>query len=128
MANPSTQPLSSYADPAGAPPVFCLHAKPQFSPLDVNVAFLVRSGWNQAVDRLRFHVEQDSPVPEAHPMAQVMKRLQPHLLIRRLDRDEDRFISVHVSVKGDIAILSNDADYGRAGFQGIFLECPPSFH
>jgi hypothetical protein len=61
-------------------------------------------------------------------MAQVISRLHPHLLIRRLDPDEDRFISVHVSVKGEIVVLSNDADYARAGFRGIFLECPPSFH
>src|SRR3990172_4625531 len=26
------------------------------------------------------------------------------------------------------AILSNDADFARRFFQGIFLECPPSFH
>jgi hypothetical protein len=105
-----------------------LWAKPQFSPLDVNVAFLARSGWNQAVDRLRFHVQQESKIPPSHPMAQVMNRLDPHLLIRHLDRDEDRFISVHASIKGEVVIFSNDADYARQGFQGIFLECPPSFH
>lgn len=128
VASTSNHPLRSYADPAVSAPVFCLHAKPQFSPLDVNVAFLAHSGWNQAVDRLRFHVEQDFKIPPAHPMAQVMSQIDPHLLIRRLDRDEDRFISVHVSVNGEIVVLSNDADYARAGFQGIFLECPPSFH
>lgn len=61
-------------------------------------------------------------------MAQVMTRLEPHLLIRRLDYDEDRFASVHVSVRGEIVVLSNDADFARAFFGGIFLECPPSFH
>lgn len=128
MSDPSNHPLSSYADPASAGPVFCLRANPQFSPLDVNVAFLSRSGWNQAVDRLRFHVQQESKILPAHPMAQVMSRLDPHLLIRHLDRDEDRFISVHASIKGEIVILSNDSDYARDGFKGIFLECPPSFH
>ena len=128
MASPSSYSLGSYADPASAAPVFCLRAKPQFSPLDVNVAFLARSGWNQAVDRLRFHVQQESKIPPSHPMAQVVSRLDPHLLIRHLDRDEDRFISVHASIKGEVVIFSNDADYARRGFQGIFLECPPSFH
>lgn len=128
MASPSSYPLSSYSDPASAAPVFCLRAKPQFSPLDVNVAFLARSGWNQAVDRLRFHVQQESKIPPSHPMAQMMGRLDPHLLIRHLDRDEDRFISVHASIKGEVVIISNDADYARQAFQGIFLECPPSFH
>jgi hypothetical protein len=128
VANTSNHPLSSYADPAASAPVFCLRAKPQFSPLDVNVAFLARSGWNQAVDRLRFHVEHDFEIPPGHPMAQVMNHLDPHLLIRRLDRDEDRFISIHVYVNGEIDVLSNDDEYARTGFKGIFLECPPSFH
>ena len=92
MSSPSNQPLSSYADPASGAPAFCLRAMPQFSPLYVNLAFLVRSGWNQSVDRLRFHIQNESNIPRAHPMAQVVRRLDPHLLIRRLDRDEDHFI------------------------------------
>jgi hypothetical protein len=31
-------PLSCYGDPASGTPVFRLHAKPEFSPLDVNMA------------------------------------------------------------------------------------------
>jgi len=57
-----------------------------------------------------------------------MKQIEPHLLIRRLDRDEDQFISIHVSVDGEIVVLSNDAEFARKCFRGIFLECPPSFH
>jgi len=128
MSTPSSYPLNSYADPAASAAVFCLRAKPQFSPLDVNVAFLTQSGWNQSVDRLRFHIERSSKIPPGHPMAQVMSRLEPHLLIRRLDHDEDYFASVHVSVPGEIVVLSNDADFARALFAGTFLECPPSFH
>jgi len=64
----------------------------------VNVAFLARSGWNQAVDRLRFHVQQEPKIPPSHRMAQVMSRLDPHLLVRHLDRDEDRVISVQASI------------------------------
>ena len=127
MSNPSNHPLSRYVDSASSAPVFCLRARPQFSPLDVNVAFLARSGWNQSVDRLRFHIRQDSKTPADHPIAHAMSQLDPHLLIRRLHRDEDRFISVHASVQGEIVVLSNHAEFARECFQGIFLECPRSF-
>jgi hypothetical protein len=94
----------------------------------VNVAFLARSGWNQSVDRLRFHFGRASDAAPDHPLAQAISRFAPHLLIRRLDYDEDRFASVHAAADGEVVILSNDADFARAIFQGIFLECPPSFH
>ena len=108
--------------------MFRLCARPRFSPLDVNVAFLARSGWNQSVDRLRFHFGRASDAAPDHPLAQAISRFAPHLLIRRLDYDEDRFASVHAAADGEVVILSNDADFARAIFQGIFLECPPSFH
>lgn len=108
--------------------MFSLKAKPNFSPLDLNVAFLERSGWNQSVDRLRFHIEQDRTDSSNHPLAKMLKSVEPHILVRRLDRDEDRFVSVQVSVAGEIVIFSNDADFARLFFAGLFLECPPSFH
>jgi hypothetical protein len=120
--------LAAYADPESATPVFRLHAIPEFSPLDVNVAFLAQTGWNQSIDRLRFHVRRASALAPGDPLARVVTRFEPHLLIRRLDRDEDRFASVHAYVDGDIVVLSNDADFAHMLFQGIFLECPPSFH
>jgi hypothetical protein len=57
-----------------------------------------------------------------------MSSLEPHLLIRRLDRDEGCFASVHISLQGEIVVLSNDTEFARALLRGIFLECPPSFH
>ena len=128
MASAPNHPLSSYADPASGAPVFRLSARPQFSPLDVNVAFLARSGWNQSVDRLRFHFDRASDAGSEHPLAQAFCRSAPHLLIRRLDYDGDRFASVHAVADGEVVVLSNDADFAKAIFQGIFLECPPSFH
>ena len=128
MSEGSKYELAAYADPASAAPVFRLRAIPEFSPLDVNVAFLAQTGWNQSVDRLRFHVRGASAVAPDGPLARVVTRFEPHLLIRRLDKDEDRFASVHAYVDGDIVVLSNDADFGHMLFQGIFLECPPSFH
>lgn len=45
-----------------------------------------------------------------------------------LEGDEDRFVSVQASVEGEIVILSNEAEFARSFFEGLFLECPPSFH
>jgi len=118
-------PLSSYSDSPSAVPVFRLRAVPQFSPLDLNLAFLFRSGWNQSVDRLRFHFEHKFAGAVQNPLTNAF---DPHLLIRRLDRDEDCFASVHAFVKGEILVLTNDASYAHHLIEGIFLECPPSFH
>jgi hypothetical protein len=78
-------------------------------------------------DRLRFHLNQESGASIAHPLAQILN-LDPHLLIRHLDRDEDSFVSIQVSVEGEIVILSNGPEFARSFFQGVFLECPHSFH
>ena len=128
MENAANYPLSSYKDPASGSPVFRLRAKPAFSPIDVNVAFLARSGWNQSVDRLRFHFRRAADADPDSPLAAVISRFGPHLLIRHFDRDEDRFGSVHASIDGEIVVLSNDAEFARTFFRGVFLEYPPSFH
>lgn len=127
MRSAANYPLSSYKDPASGSAVFCLRAKPAFSPIDVNVAFLVRSGWNQSVDRLRFHLRRPSDAATNNPLAEVIGRFGPHLLIRRLDREEDHFASVRTSIDGEILVLSNDAEFARTFFRGVFLEYPPSF-
>lgn len=128
MTNNSKQPLATYVDSPNGAPVFSLQAKPNFSPLDMNVAFLERTGWNQSVDRLRFHVAQGSKDSSNHPFARMLRNVEPHILIRRLDRDEDRFVSVQASVDREIVILSNDPEFAHSFFAGLFLECPPSFH
>ena len=71
MSGSSNHPLSSYADPASGAPVFCLRAMAHSSaPSDVNVAFpLARSGWNQSVDRLRFHIQNESEIVPTHPIS-----------------------------------------------------------
>lgn len=128
MSSNSRHSLESYADSATPTPVFCLQAKAEFSPLDLNVAFLQRAGWNQSVDRLRFHVAQESHVAHDHPLAKILGNVEPHILIRRLDRDEGRFISLQATIEGEVTIHSNDAEFARSFFAGLFLECPPSFH
>ena len=50
MSEASKYELAAYADPKSAAPVFRLRASPEFTPLDVNVAFLAQTGWNQSVD------------------------------------------------------------------------------
>ena len=105
MPSARNYPLSSYGDPASGAPVFRLRATPDFSPLEVNVAFLARTGWNQSVDRLRLHFHAPSDVAPEHPLAQAISRFEQHLLIRRLDRDEDCFASVHVSFNGEVGVL-----------------------
>lgn len=128
MTSPTKYPLTSYSGSTLDSPVFRLRAKATFSPLDVNLAFLARSGWNQSVDRLRFHLQLSQNAPSEHPLAKVVGRIEPHVLIRRLVRDEDRFVSIHASVEGEIVVLSNDAEFAREFLRGAFLECPPSFH
>ncbi len=59
--------LSAYADPTSEAQVFRLRAVAEFSPLDVNVAFLAQTGWNQSIDRLRFHVRSASPIEADSP-------------------------------------------------------------
>lgn len=128
MSSSPKQPLTAYLESPNGTPVFSLRAKPNFSPVDINVAFLERTGWNQSVDRLRFHLIQDSSNSSHNPLAKMLEKMAPHILVRRLDRDEDQFVSVQASVDGEIVILSNDAGFARSFFAGLFLECPPSFH
>src|SRR5215475_11387076 len=64
--------LDQYADPGKAPPFFQLHVRPSFSPLDINIAFLGRTGWQQSTDRIRFHTEPSTPKASTHPLAEVL--------------------------------------------------------
>jgi Domain of unknown function (DUF4145) len=120
--------LDKYADPSQAPPVFRLIGKPDFSPIDLNLAFLAKTGWLQSVDRLRFHYDRSGGDQPAHPVAQMLGSVPPHLLVRRLDREEDRFATVRLFVTGDIELLSNDETYAHEFLASLTLECPPSFH
>jgi hypothetical protein len=105
--------LDKYADPSKAPPVFRLIAKPDFCPIDLNLAFLAKTGWLQSVDRLRFHYERSADDQPAHPLAQMLESVPAHLLVRRLDREEDRFATVRLFVSGEIELLANDEAYAH---------------
>ncbi len=119
--------LDDYAG-TSPPPVFNLTAIAQFSPLDINVAFLAQNGWNQTVDRLRFHVQNQTSTDSSHPLAAVLASVSPNLLIRRLDAEEDRFISLQITIDGTVTALSNDRDFAIDTFNRLLLDCPPAYH
>lgn len=110
-------------------PVYKLIITPNFSPVDINVQFLIEEGWSHA-DRLRFHTEMEIKSEKAkhHPLTKIISSIRPHLLIRHYDREEDSFITLHVNLNGEIVVLSNDKDFAQRYVSGLFLECPPSFH
>jgi len=108
-------------------PVYRLKATPNFSPIDINLHFIIEEGWSIA-DRLRFHTKMKIKKPKDHLMSALFKVLKPHLLIRRYDKEEDSFLSIHITLDGKVDILSNDQDFAHRYLHGLFLECPPSFH
>jgi hypothetical protein len=111
------------------PPVYVLKVRPNFSPIDVNLQFILREGWSHA-DRLRFHTEMEGTIlaKDNHPVAAVLQNLKPHLLIRRYDKEGDSFLVATIALDGEIQFLSNDRDFAQRYLHGLFLECPPSFH
>lgn len=110
------------------PPIFQLTAIAQFTPIDINITYLTQAGWNQTVDRLRLHVQNQSPPPSNHPLAGIIASIPPHLTVRRLDEEEDRFISVQISIDGTVIVMSNDHEFALDTFNRLLLDCPPSFH
>ena len=113
----------------GNPPVYVLRVRPNFSPIDVNLQFILREGWSHA-DRLRFHTETEATISakDNHPVAALLQNLKPHLLIRRYDKEGDSFLVATIALDGEIQFLSNDRDFAQRYLHGLFLECPPSFH
>ena len=110
------------------PPVFQLTATAQFSPIDINIAYLIQAGWNQTVDRLRFHVRSQNPPPADHPLAVAIGSVAPHITVRRLDEEEDRFVSIQIAIDGVVSVMSNDREFAIDTFNHLLLDCPPGFH
>jgi hypothetical protein len=104
--------LSKYSSDQSGLSVYCLTAKPSFSPIDINLAFLAQEGWSASGDRLRFHVQQPQEVLK-HPLAELLGSVPPHILIRRLDREEDCIAVIRVFLDGTIQILSNDVEFAK---------------
>ncbi len=120
-------PTGDYLAEGSMTPVYRLRAKPTFSPLDINLQFIQEQGWS-AADRLRFHYALDLRSPGGHPFAAGLEQLEPHVIIRRYDREEDSFVSVRLFMNGEVQALSNDSEFAQRYVRGLFLECPPSFH
>ena len=97
-----------------------------FSPIDINIQFIVEEGWSQA-DRLCFYFERKLKIRKDHPLTFLLN-LKPHILIRRCDQEEDCFIAIFVTMNGEIELFSNDREFARKYLQGLFLNCPPSYH
>jgi hypothetical protein len=122
-------PLNDYLTEGKHHPVFILKARPGFSPIDINLQFILREGWSQA-DRVRFHTDTKAIIPLEvnHPMASLLQNIKPHLLIRRYDKEQDSFLVANISLDGEIQLQSNDRAFVQKYIQGLFLEFPPSFH
>lgn len=110
------------------PPVFQLTAAAQFSPIDINIAYLTQAGWNQTVDRLRFHIQSHNPPAADHPLAVAIGSVEPHIIVRRLDEEQDRFVSIQIAIDGVISVMSNDRKFAIDTFSRLLLDCPPGFH
>jgi hypothetical protein len=120
-------PLNDFFQDAPPKRVLRLRASPEFSPLDFNLQFLERSGWSVTSDRFRFHPQQDPPPDDANELVRLIASRPPHILIRRLNKEEDYFVAFSIFLDGTIEGLSNDSDVLTHFLRGIFTEFPPSF-
>ena len=127
MKKAAKYPTEDYCKEGKKLPVYRLRVHPTFSPIDINLQFIIEEGWSHA-DRLRFHTETQVKIAEGHPLAAVLTNVKPHLLIRRYDREEDSFMTARIDLGGEIEILSNDRNFAHRYLHGLLLECPPSFH
>lgn len=87
----------------------------------------MEEGWSQ-VDRLRFHTTIELPIDSEHPLADLIKNMRPHILVRRYDFEEDAFIAISVFLDGEITVYSNDKEFAKKYVAGLFLNFPPSFY
>ena len=107
--------------------IYNIKVKPNFTPVDINLQFIIEEGWSNA-DRFRFHAKMPKIKTKNEAMNTILRNIQSHLLIRRYDKAQDSFISIHVSMDGTFEIFSNDEEFAHKYLEGLFLEFPPSFH
>src|SRR5208282_623925 len=108
-------------------PVYLIEAKANFSPIDVNVQYIMEEGWSNA-DRMRFHFRTEFGETKNQMLNKIIKNVEPHLLIRRYDKAEGSFLAISIRLNGTFEIISNDEVFAYEYMQGLFLEFPPSFH
>lgn len=119
-------PLASFHDRARGLEVFELKAKPSFSPIDLNIFALTETlDWSLS-DRMRFwyvRAEDEKPSDSLGIFS-----VSPHLLVHRLDKEEDAFCHCVVNMDGEVVIWSNDSDYAEDFFGKLFVDVAPAFH
>jgi hypothetical protein len=95
-------PLASYFEDKGPERVFRLEARSNSNPFDFNLQFMHRKGWSLSSDRFRFRFQQEPPPENSNPLLKLMGSRPPHLLIRRLDKEEDMFATYSFFMDGTI--------------------------
>ena len=106
-------------------PTFMIHISPSFSPIDINLNFLMEEGWTNA-DRFRFHFNQELKETKNEVMNKLFSQLKPHILIRKYDKAEDCFLTIQINLDGTIDILSNDEAFADKYVKGLFLRISTS--
>ena len=127
MANGKHIPLSNYFDENPRQAVFELRAVPNYSPVDFNLEFLRTKGWSVSVDRFRFHFQTTDTTSGDHPLKKMLASQPPHILIRKLDKEEDYFAAISIFMDGKMRVFSNDEDRAHEFLEGLVLGFPPSF-
>jgi hypothetical protein len=127
MANEKHIPISNYFDENPQQSVFTLQAKPNYSPVDFNLEFLRTKGWSVSVDRFRFHFQSTDTAPGDHRLKKMFASQPPHILVRKLDKEEDYFVAISIFMDGKIRVSSNDEDRAGEFLEGLVLGFPPSF-
>lgn len=107
--------------------VFKITAKSKSTPIDFNLAALFeKAGW-QPSDRFRFWYVQDFKEID-NQLLSALINAPPHILMRKLDREEDSFCICRILLDGCIEIFSNGEDYASAFFTDLFVNVPPTFY
>jgi HEPN domain-containing protein len=65
--------------------------------------------------------------PGAHPLKKMLASQPPHILVRKLDKEEDYFVAISIFMDGRMRVLSNDEDRAHEFLEGFVLGFPPSF-
>jgi hypothetical protein len=89
--------------------------------------FLKANGWSLLADRFRFHFEAGDVTSGEHALKKLFASLPPHMLIRKIDKEEDYFVAISVFVDGKLTVLSNDEDRACEFLDGLLLGFPPAF-
>jgi len=92
--DPESIPIQDYMKSKRPLPVYQAKIVPASSPIDLNVQFIIQDGWNQW-DRLRFHTEFKALLRKEHPVAEVIEKIKPHILLRRYNRDTASSLQYH---------------------------------